>query len=55
MAMKVEIVLVACIQTHSKDLRFIKLGKKLEELQGRHERGLKSRNLCGETELWKTN
>lgn len=38
--MKVEIDLVARIQAHSKDPRFIKLGEKLEELRDRHERGL---------------
>ena len=38
--MKVEIDLVARIQEHSKDPKFIKLGEKLEELRDRHERGL---------------
>ena len=38
--MKVEIDLIARIQEHSKDPKFIKLGEKLEELRDRHERGL---------------
>ena len=37
---KVEIDLVARIQKHSNDPKFIKLGEKLEELRARHEQGL---------------
>ena len=39
-ARRVEIDLVARIQQHGKDPKFIKLGEKLEELRDRHERGL---------------
>lgn len=38
--MKVEIDLVARIRRHSKDIKFVKLGEKLEELRERHEQGL---------------
>lgn len=37
---KVEIDLVARINKHSKDPKFVKLGEKLEELRLRHEQGL---------------
>lgn len=37
---KVEIDLVAKIQSHSKDPKFIKLGEKLEVLRDKHEQGL---------------
>lgn len=39
-AKKVEIDLVAKILGHRKDLRFIKLGERLEELREKHEQGL---------------
>jgi len=38
--MKVEIDLVAKIQKHSKDPKFVKLGQKLEALREKHEQGL---------------
>lgn len=38
--MKVEIDLVAKIREHTNDPKFVKLGKKLEELRDRHEQGL---------------
>jgi len=37
---KVEIDLVAKIRKHTNDPKFVKLGKKLEELRERHEQGL---------------
>lgn len=37
---KIEIDLVARIQRHSDDIKFKKLGEKLEELRDRHEQGL---------------
>lgn len=39
-AKKIEIDLVARIQAHDKDKRFIKLGERLEELREKHEQGL---------------
>ncbi|MEH7312277.1 type I restriction endonuclease subunit R [Priestia megaterium] len=39
-AKKIEINLVARIQEHGKDPKFIKLGERLEELRERHEQGL---------------
>lgn len=39
-ARKIEIDLVARIQAHDKDEKFIKLGERLEELRERHEQGL---------------
>jgi type I restriction enzyme, R subunit len=39
-AKKIEINLVARIQEHDKDPKFIKLGERLEELRERHEQGL---------------
>ncbi len=38
--MKVEIDLVARIRRHSRDVRFIKLGEKLEQLREKHQQGL---------------
>ena len=37
---KIEINLVAKLQNHSKDPKFIKLGEKLEALREKHEQGL---------------
>ncbi|WP_312440755.1 type I restriction endonuclease subunit R [Sphingobacterium multivorum] len=39
-AKRIEINLVARIQAHSKDPKFIKLGERLEELREKHEQGL---------------
>ena len=39
-AKKIEIDLVARILVHGKDLRFIRLGERLEELREKHEQGL---------------
>src|SRR5690606_22543707 len=39
-AKRIEINLVARIQEHGKDPKFIKLGERLEELRERHEQGL---------------
>ena len=39
-AKRIEINLVARIQEHGKDPKFVKLGERLEELRERHEQGL---------------
>ena len=40
-SIKVEIDLVTIIRKHSNDIKFVRLGKKLENLREKHEQGIK--------------